>query len=252
MDEFCGAQVEDVRLGRRLIKLADRLGDAPSASIPGACNGRTETQAAYRFFDQARADRTRVGLGVRSGAAHGAHRGLYGSAPGGAVPAGHDRAGFQRPRHRRLGKLSYEAQRGMYVHPTYAVTLQRLPLGILDNWMWARPLGTLESRRWVEGYERVAERAQKLPGTRLVYVADREADMLELMQRAHALAYPADYVLRAQHNRCLPQGGKLWPATPATPSLGEIEFTLGPRHPAARLAACRKATPPKERSPYAK
>jgi hypothetical protein len=31
--------------------------------------------------------------------------------------------------------------------------------------MWARPLGTLESRRWVEGYERVAERAQKLPGT---------------------------------------------------------------------------------------
>lgn len=151
-----------------------------------------------------------------------------------------------------LGRLSYEAQRGMYVHPTYAVTLQRLPLGILDNWMWARPLGTLESRRWVEGYERVAERAQKLPGTRLVYVADREADMLELMQRAHALAYPADYVLRAQHNRCLPQGGKLWPATPATPSLGEIEFTLGPRHPAARLAACRKATPPKERSPYAK
>jgi hypothetical protein len=117
----------------------------------------------------------------------------------------------------------------MYVHPTYAVTPQRLPLGILDNWMWARPLGTLESRRWVEGYERVAERAQKLPGTRLVYVADREADMLELMQRAHALAYPADYVLRAQHNRCLPQGGKLWPATLATPSLGEIEFTLGPR-----------------------
>ena len=36
---------------------------------------------------------------------------------------------------------------------------------------------TLESRRWVEGYERVAERAQKLPDTRLVYVADREADM---------------------------------------------------------------------------
>lgn len=89
------------------------------------------------------------------------------------------------------------------------MTPQRLPLGILDNWMWARPLGTLESRRWVEGYERVAERAQKLSGTRLVYVADREADMLELMQRAHALAYPADYVLRAQHNRCLPQGGKL-------------------------------------------
>jgi len=67
------------------------------------------------------------------------------------------------------------------------------------------------SRRWIEGYERVAERAGQLPATRLVYVADREADILELMQRAHALSYPADYLLRAQHNRCLPQGGKLWP-----------------------------------------
>ena len=26
----------------------------------------------------------------------------------------------------------------MYLHPTYAVTPQRLPLGVLDTWMWAR------------------------------------------------------------------------------------------------------------------
>jgi hypothetical protein len=31
-----------------------------------------------------------------------------------------------------------------------------------------------------------------MPGTRLVYVADRESDMLGLMQRAHALETPAD------------------------------------------------------------
>ena len=37
-----------------------------------------------------------------------------------------------------LGPLSYEAQRGMYVHPTYAVTTAREPLGMLDAWMWAR------------------------------------------------------------------------------------------------------------------
>ncbi|PZA14151.1 hypothetical protein DNK49_23430, partial [Azoarcus communis] len=35
--------------------------------------------------------------------------------------------------------------------------------------------------------------------------------------------------LRAQHNRCLPQGGKLWPETLAAPSLGEIEFMLPAR-----------------------
>ena len=229
MDEFGGAQLGDARLGRRLIKLADRLGDAPSASIPEACAGRTETQAAYRFFDQARADKR--GMGWESVLAPHMARTEARMAAHPVVLCLQDTTelDFNGQDIDGLGSLSYEAQRGMYVHPTYAVTPQRLPLGILDNWMWARPLGTLESRRWVEGYERVAERAQTLPDTRLVYVADREADMLELMQRAHALGYPADYVLRAQHNRCLPQGGKLWPATLATPSLGEIEFTLGPR-----------------------
>jgi len=34
-----------------------------------------------------------------------------------------------------LGPLSYESQRGMYVHPTYAVTPEREPLGVLDAWM---------------------------------------------------------------------------------------------------------------------
>ena len=57
MDEFGGAEMGDARLTKRLIKLADRLGDAPSASIPGACNGHAETQGAYRLFDQARADK---------------------------------------------------------------------------------------------------------------------------------------------------------------------------------------------------
>lgn len=25
----------------------------------------------------------------------------------------------------------------MYLHPTYAVTPERLPLGVIDAWMWA-------------------------------------------------------------------------------------------------------------------
>lgn len=229
MAEFGEAQVGDARLSRRLVKLADRLGDAPSASIPGACNGHAETQGAYRLFDQARSDKR--GLGWESVLAPHMARTEARMAEHPVVLCLQDTTelDFNGQDIDGLGPLSYKAQRGMYVHPTYAVTPGRLPLGILDNWMWARPLDTVESRRWIEGYERLAERALALPGTRLVYVADREADILELMQRAHALAHPADYLLRAQHNRCLPQGGKLWPATLATPPLGEIEFTLPER-----------------------
>ena len=61
MAEFAGADMGDARLTKRLVKLADRLGDAPSASIPGACNGRAETQAAYRLFDQAREEKRGLG-----------------------------------------------------------------------------------------------------------------------------------------------------------------------------------------------
>jgi len=229
MDEFGKAQTGDARLTKRLIKLADSLGSAPSASIPGACNGHAETQGAYRLFDQARRDKRALDWEtvltphmVRTEERMAAH-------PVVLCLQDTTELDFNGQQIDGLGSLSFDAQRGMYLHPTYAVTPQRLPLGILDSWMWARPLKGSESRRWVEGYERVAERAGHLPDTRLVYVADREADMLELMQRTHALGHPADYLLRAQHNRCLPQGGKLWPATLEAAPLGEIEFTLPAR-----------------------
>jgi hypothetical protein len=143
-----------------------------------------------------------------------------------------------------LGPLSYEAQRGMYLHPTYAVTPQREPLGVLDAWMWARAPkdadgqrpGVPESLRWTAGYERVADLAGELPDTRLVYVADREADMLELMVRARDLDHPADWLLRAKHNRALPDGQTLWTSVLATPPLGEVRFTL----PAGRGRVARE------------
>jgi hypothetical protein len=96
------------------------------------------------------------------------------------------------------------------------VTLSREPLGVLDAWMWAREPkdangergGVKESIRWTEGYERVAELAAQLPETRLVYVADRESDIAALMARARDLGHPADWLIRSQHNRALPEGGK--------------------------------------------
>jgi hypothetical protein len=92
-----------------------------------------------------------------------------------------------------LGSSSYAAQRGMYAHPTCAVSLSREPLGVLDAWMWAREPkdergerdGIWESLRWTEGYQRIAGYAEELPDTRMVYVADRESDLLELMETAY-------------------------------------------------------------------
>lgn len=136
-----------------------------------------------------------------------------------------------------LGPLSYEAQRGMYLHPTYAVSTSREPLGVLDAWMWAREPkdadgnrpGIKEGLRWIEGYERLAELTPQLPKTRLVYMADREADIMALMVRARDLQEPVDWLLRSKHNRTLREGDKLWSRVTQGQSLGEIRFTLASR-----------------------
>lgn len=129
-----------------------------------------------------------------------------------------------------LGRLNFDARRGLYIHPTLVVTPEGLALGVTDAWMWARPpkgeAEFKESIRWPEGYERVAEMATRVPDTRLVYIADREGDLRELMDRAHQLDYPADYLVRAVHERNTAEGDKLWECVAASQALGEIEFVL--------------------------
>lgn len=230
--EFEQLDLGDARLNKRARTLMERLAADPTASVPKACNGWGETVAAYRFFDNAgvdwrailephwqqtqrRMDAEQIVLCLQDTT----------------------ELDFNGQQARGLGPLTFEARRGMYLHPTYAVTPEREPLGILDCWMWAREKkdaagkrgGPKESVRWIEGYERLAELAQQLPTTRLVYVADREADLLQLLVRAQTLGNPVDWLVRANHNRSLPDGDKLWTHTCDGEPVGQIEFELRAR-----------------------
>ena len=117
---------------------------------------------------------------------------------------------------------------------TYVVTPQREPLGVMNAWMWAREFkmgdmprgGVLESVRWVESYERIAEQVKELPGTRHVCIGDRESDLLALLVMARKMNHAADYLVRCQHNRVLPEGGKLWDDVTASAPLGRIRFEM--------------------------
>jgi hypothetical protein len=149
-----------------------------------------------------------------------------------------------------LGRLSHERHQRMYLHPTLTVSESGVALGVLDAWMWTRkPKGEAdlrESRRWTEGYERIAELAARLPGTRLVYLADRESDLRELLDRAADLGHPADYLILA-----LAKGGKLRAQVDRQRVLDEVEFALpaAPGRPArivlqtARVARVTLARP---------
>ena len=54
--EWATADLGDRRLNRRLIKVAQQLADQPTASIPGACGGWTETAGAYHLLGNERFD----------------------------------------------------------------------------------------------------------------------------------------------------------------------------------------------------
>jgi len=210
----------------------ERFAADPTASIPDACHGWGETMAAYRFLGN-------EAVGWRDILAPHWARTRQRMQDHAVMLCVQDTTelNFNGQEIEGLGPLCYEAQRGMYLHPTYAVTPQREALGVLDAWMWAREAkgangvrpGIKESTRWIEGYERIAEMAADFPDTRLVYLADREADLMPLMRRARDLGEPADWLIRASHNRCLPDGGKLWEHTTTGTPLGEIEFMLASR-----------------------
>jgi hypothetical protein len=228
-EEFKTLDLGDPRRDRRAKELVKRFASRPTASIPGACEGWAETIAAYRFLGnehidwrdmmQPHWDRTTARMG---------------QLPVVLCIADTTELNFNGQDIEGAGPLCYEAQVGMYLHATYAVTPDREPLGVMNAWMWAREPrdangrrgGVKESVRWIESYEIVAEQARALPDTRLVYVADREGDIAALMQRAQELGEPADWLMRSQHNRALKGEASLWETVHASEVLGHISFVL--------------------------
>lgn len=243
-EERAGIDLGDQRLNRRARRVLAKLGDKPTVSIPTACGGWHETRAAYRLFDHAAVTAEAV------------------LAPHVACTAARLRA------HPRvlcvqdtteldyttkkgiadLGPLNLESRWGMYLHPTLALTPERVPLGILDLHSWAREPGSLghdldpnrpledkESVRWVDGFARVNELAERLPDTRLAYIADREGDIYDLFVEAPCPETGADWLVRAQHDRLLSDGRKLRDALAAAPVLAEITF----ERPAAKGRCAR-------------
>jgi hypothetical protein len=252
-DEFAKLDLGDARLSNRVKEILRQWSSQPTASIPLACGGRAEMEAAYRLLDNENAPWHKIAE------PHWAETEKRASAnPVVLCLTDNTELDFNGQKAEGLGPLNYEARRGMYMHPTYLVTPERLPLGVTNLCMWAREFrdkdgvrpGQRESRRWVEAYENLAEMADRLgDGTRLVYVADRESDMIELMWRAKELGEPVDWLVRAKHNRrCLVDDGggnlldrdhdteraeaevaQLWPLTTSGEPIGEITFTLPAR-----------------------
>lgn len=200
-EELETVSLGDARLDKRVVILTEQLAQKPGASIPQACGDWGQTQAAYRFL----AHEDTSGEAVLEAHARASVKRMSGHS---VVLCLQDTTelDFEGKQAKGLGPLNYEAQRGMLVHPTYAVTPQREPLGVLNAWNWCREFrpegggsrpGINESLRWVESYAHLVEVAQEVPQTRLVCVGERESDMLELFDRGARDEWAVDVLVRA-------------------------------------------------------
>jgi hypothetical protein len=119
-----------------------------------------------------------------------------------------------------LGYLDNKQGRGVMCYTCLAATTTGLPLSLLYQHTWIRPLeevGKSEERkklafedketyRW---YEAMKATNKLLPPTiHKLHIAHREADVYDLF--FHAFEPNTDLLVRARHNRSLKQGIKLW------------------------------------------
>jgi len=152
----------------------------------------------------------------------------------------------KRGRKRGLGRVGNGTDVGLFIHPTVAVDAQDgAVLGLAGARIWRRtktksptyqadPIETKESYRWIET---VMQAKTALPlAARTTVVADREADIFELMARLPAAGI--DILIRAHHDRVLTGHSRAEAAGPALhlleaiaawPQAGQIRLDLPAR-----------------------
>ncbi len=252
-EEFGGARLGDARLQQRLLILARDLYARPQANLPQACQGRAKTKAASRFLEH-----PETSMDALLQPHYEATRQRVAAEP--LVLAVQDTTSLNYSTHGEtddLGPISSQKEGavGLWLHSTLAFNVEGTPLGLLDVQCWARdagqfgkrhrrkelPIEEKESRKWLQSFRQVAEVQRRTPGTRLVSVGDREADIYELFHAARTEPDAPELLVRAERDRLRREGQEhLWPwmAEQAWAGMQEIRVPRRGKQPArvARLA----------------
>jgi hypothetical protein len=224
IDEMKTVDLKDKRLNSRLGEVLSQLGRHPTASIPAACGGYAEMTAAYRLFDNDKVDFQTV-LQPHIDAT----RRRIAEQPVVVMSQDTTEIDVTRPEQQveGAGPLDAGPRRGVFLHPMHAFTPDGTPLGTLHAHVWARddeppssssersaqrnytPIEEKESQRWIDALRQAREEACLAPNTRIVCVADSEADIYELLVEAQTEPQKIEWVVRAAQDRALqPQDGK--------------------------------------------
>lgn len=249
--EFGACELGDRRLTRRLVKIVAAEAAHPGASHAQAAGGDAhQLKACYRFLNNAAPE-----LDLTSLLQTHRRQTLRRMKPHATVLIVQDTTDLNfssRPHCTGLGETKANqtsaTTRGLKLHSGLAIEPDSgLPLGVLSLNGYAptpakgkvpqRPIEEKESHRWLAAYREVHDMAALLPATRLISVADREADMFELFDFRRRLTGPkADLLVRAKWDR----------------QLAESDATLFATLAAAPLAQTLKIAVPRQREHHGK
>ena len=140
--------------------------------------------------------------------------------------------------------------RGLLLHSLQAFRLDGIPLGCAWAQVWARDglpktghrnehsIEQKESARWVDAFQQAVQIAGQMPQTTLLICGDRESDILDVYDHARVAPPNVHYLVRAQHDRILESGEKLWDHLVAQPCGG----TMAVQVPRRKERPARTAT----------
>lgn len=216
IEEVKSARLGDKRLNNRLTQVLSALAERPTASIPAACGGKRETDAAYYFFDHPNVtfdtvlkphiDATRRRIAE--------HQIVL-------LVQDTTELDLTRPEQQVVGAgpMDSLSRRGIYLHPMEAFTTDGTPLGTVWAHAWTRdeeyfskpqaekrkrrkalPIEEKESFRWLQGLRCSREIAQELPQVQVVCVGDSESDIYHLFAEPRG-GRPVHWLIRACQER---------------------------------------------------
>lgn len=267
-EEFADVDLGDKRLDARLKRMCDRLSESPESPINQACEGWPDTKAAYRFFQNENVD-------VRAIIA--AHRGktVERARKHETVLAIQDTSYIVYTKHTKtkgLGKISLKRGRnvaeiygkGLVMHTCLAVTTDGLPLGLLDQKIFARkfgsgdeaergkqdepvqnvlPIGQKESCKWLESLNTTKA---VMGETRTVTVCDRECDIYDFFELSDQIDAPVlvrgrvKRTVNRKSRHAIKDAVKLWGHVRNQPEAGSFTIDI-PKKDKTKKTKARKA-----------
>lgn len=233
-EELVYTDLGDQRLNRRLMTTVANLAAHPSASVPEASGSWAATKGTYRLWDSDAPQATPEAF-LFSHQQRTVERIV--AAGDTLVLAVQDTTDLVVGEVAGGGYLSWLKQRGLKMHTVLAVSPAGVPLGLLAQRVWVRPLADRgkaktraarptaqkESQRWLDGFA-TAQALLLASVATVVTVADREADIYDLFAAPRQPS--AQLLIRAAQNRRVRQDneelGRLKAVLPTLPVGGSL------------------------------